>query len=501
MRIKKLNRVSTLMPLQRSVEAGRAGEEVLRTCLDNHLDGFTVLRPVLDQAGLISDFSRVYINAAACRNIGITREDALRLTFMETHPSSKEDGLFEAYHTVYITGTPAVLTNVGAANRNAAANGRIFDINVVKAGGYLTITWRDVTASVRDRVNLRQSNERFRTIFDSGWALMSIIRMTDGVILEINQHALETLGYAREEMVGRTEASLGLIKGEGYFTAERRFKILEDGRLDNFEIRLTAKSGRAIPLLLTCALVHVNGDLCRLNIGLNVSRQKEIEAELQRLDRLNLIGELAAAIGHEVRNPLTTVRGYLQMFQRRRVFADYNGQLVTMIEELDRANDIITDFLSLARQKNVVKQPGSLKTIVEALAPLIQADAILRGHDFRLDLADTPPVPIDNGELRQLILNLAKNALEAMENKGILTIRTCCDDGAAILEVRDNGPGIPDHIVTKIGKPFITTKENGTGLGLSVCCRIAERHGTRLAVATSPEGTVISVGFPLLTGG
>ena len=501
MKRKKLIRLSTGTPMQQTAEAARGEEEVLRTCLDNQLDGFTVLRPVRDLAGIIIDFSRVYINAAACRNIGITREDAMRLTFAETHPSSKEDGLFEAYHTVYITGTPAVLTNVGAANRNAAADGRIFDINVVRAGDYLTITWRDVTISVQDRVNLRQSNERFRTIFDSGWALMAIIRMRDDVILDVNQHALQTLGYAQEEMVGRTEASLGLIKGDGYFTPDRRIKLLQEGRLENFEIRLAAKSGRVIPLLLSTSLVHVNGDLCRLNIGLNVSRQKEMEAELQRLDRLNLIGELAAAIGHEVRNPLTTVRGYLQMFQRRRTFADYNGQLVTMIEELDRANDIISDFLSLARHKNVVKQPGSLKTIVEALSPLIQADAILRGHDFCLDLADTPPVPIDNGELRQLILNLAKNALEAMENKGILTIRTYCADGAAILEVRDNGPGIPDHIVAKIGKPFITTKENGTGLGLSVCCRIAERHGARLAVATSPEGTVIGIVFPLLTGG
>ena len=501
MKRKKLTRVTTVTPIRRAAEAARGGEEVLRTCLDHQLDGFTILKPVRDQAGSIIDFSRVYINAAACRNIGITRVDAMRLTFTETHPRSKEDGLFAAYRNVYETGTPAVLTNVGAAGKSGAADGRIFDINVVKAGDYLTITWRDVTASVQDRVNLRQSNERFRTVFDSGWALMAIIRMSDDVILEVNQHAIETLGYAREEMVGCTEASLGLIKGEGYVTGGRRIKLLQDGRLENCEIRLVAKSGRVIPLLLSTALVHVNGDLCRLNIGLDISRQKEMEAELQRLDRLNLVGELAAAIGHEVRNPLTTIRGYLQMFQRRRAFAEYHQQLVTMIEELDRANDIISDFLSLARHKNIVKQPGSLKTIVETLSPLIQADAMLRGHDFCLDLVDTPPVPIDNGELRQLILNLARNALEAMGNKGLLTIRTYAADGAAILEVRDNGSGIPDHIMAEIGKPFVTTKENGTGLGLSVCYRIAERHGARLAVATSPEGTVVGVVFPLLTGG
>lgn len=219
--------------------------------------------------------------------------------------------------------------------------------------------------------------------------------------------------------------------------------------------------------------------------------------EVLRLDRLNLVGEMAASIGHEVRNPLTTVRGYLQMFLRKAEVAGYREQFKTMIGELDRANAIISEFLSLAKNKAVELKPYNLNDIVSTLLPLLQAEAFHSGHDINVDMGDIPDINIDEKELRQLVLNLARNGFEAMEPIGRLTIETYAEDDNVVLAVRDTGEGMSPEVLEKIGTPFFTTKDTGTGLGLPVCYRIAERHGAKLDVITSPRGTKFMIVFKL----
>lgn len=223
--------------------------------------------------------------------------------------------------------------------------------------------------------------------------------------------------------------------------------------------------------------------------------KRHSQEELVRLDRLNLVGEMAAGIGHEVRNPMTTVRGYLQMFQKKQEFVNYNEQVSTMIEELDRANCIITEFLSLAKNKTVEMKCDNLNKVIKALFPLLQADAFRIGHEVRIELDEIPNNTFDEKEIRQLILNLTINGLEAMKHSGIVTIRTYLENNQIIVSVKDTGLGIPEELMDKLGTPFITTKEQGTGLGLAVCYRIAQRHGARIDVTTGLAGTTFTIKF------
>jgi len=220
---------------------------------------------------------------------------------------------------------------------------------------------------------------------------------------------------------------------------------------------------------------------------------EQAQAELQ----YNVIGEMAASIGHEVRNPMTTVRGYLQMFQNKREFSSYSGQLSTMIEELDRANLIITEFLSLSKRKRVEMKNGNLNNVLNSLFPLLQVDAIKRGHEINIEAGNIPDCKFDDNEIRQIIINLVRNGLEAMHSSGKLTISTQFSNNEVILSVRDTGSGIPLEIRDKLGTPFITTKDAGTGLGLSVCYRIAERHQAKIEITTGETGTTIAVIFKL----
>jgi ligand-binding sensor protein/nitrogen-specific signal transduction histidine kinase len=213
------------------------------------------------------------------------------------------------------------------------------------------------------------------------------------------------------------------------------------------------------------------------------------------MDRLNIVGEMAASIGHEIRNPMTTVRGYLQMLQLKGDFPKYYEHFSVMIGELDRANGIITEFLSLAKNKAVEMKIGNLNDVIQSLQPLLQADASCRGHQLFIDLGEIPHSNFDEKEIRQMILNLVRNGFEAMPDSGEVTIRTHAQRGRIMMSIKDMGTGIPNEVMQKLGTPFLTTKDNGTGLGLPICYRIAERHGAEIVVDSASQGTTITIIF------
>ncbi|MCE5286091.1 MAG: response regulator [Pelosinus sp.] len=342
---------------------------------------------------------------------------------------------------------------------------------------------------------LRESGERFRWIFDNSPAMISIVSMVNQQYVEVNSKFLNVLGYNHAEVVGQTPKELALL------VDFERVKHLNDELLNKREIflgeyRLKGKSGKIITVQGSASLAHFSGEKCWIIIARDITKEKELENDLLRLDRLNLVGEMAASIGHEVRNPMTTVRGYLQLFQTKQENHKYLEQIKVMIEELDRANFIITEFLSLARNKAVKLKFQNLNQIVNAILPLLQADALHTGHNLEIKLGELPDIMLDDKEIRQMLLNLAKNGFEAMEAGGTLTIESYHKNNTIVLAVRDTGKGFSSVILDKLGTPFITTKDTGTGLGIPVCYRIAERHGAKIEVNTGLDGTVISVRFP-----
>lgn len=229
----------------------------------------------------------------------------------------------------------------------------------------------------------------------------------------------------------------------------------------------------------------------------DLTERKHMEQEMLRMDRLNLIGQMAAGIAHEIRNPMTTVRGFLQTFMRRKEYANIHSHLDLMVTELDRANSIITEYLALARNKLLDLSQHSLNEIVASLLPLMEADALLQEKWIAAELsADIPALLLDVQEMRQLILNLVRNGLEAMSPGGQLTIGTIAEGDQVVLFVHDQGAGLPAEVLAKLGTPFVTTKENGTGLGLPICYSIAHRHNAQIEVKTGDSGTTFMVNFP-----
>lgn len=216
--------------------------------------------------------------------------------------------------------------------------------------------------------------------------------------------------------------------------------------------------------------------------------------EMIHLDRLNIISEMAAGIAHEIRNPMTTVRDLLNFMNNKEEFTMQKKNLTLMIKELDRANSIITEFLLLAKNTAMFFREHNLNTVIQEISPLLQADALSNNCQIELALSNIPNVYIDPRSIRQLLLNMVTNALDAMPKGGIVTISTKNTASKILLSITDSGVGIPAKIKEKIGTPFFTTKEYGTGLSLAICYSIIQRHSGRITVESEPgNGTTFTI--------
>lgn len=227
----------------------------------------------------------------------------------------------------------------------------------------------------------------------------------------------------------------------------------------------------------------------------DITEKKKYEYEMKRLSGLDLIGQMAAGISHEIRNPMTTVRGFLQLLSSNEECKTFHHYFRLMIDELDRANLIITEFLSMGNTRSTGLQQWDLNSIIQDMAPLLQADASNQDKQVKLELSDIPSLMVNRNEIRQLILNFYRNGLEAMSPGKVITITTFKEDDYVVLSVRDQGEGIKPEVLKKIGTPFFSTKDNGTGLGLGICYGIAARHKAKIEIHTGPEGTTFLVKF------
>ncbi|OPX83519.1 MAG: Sporulation kinase A [Pelotomaculum sp. PtaB.Bin104] len=344
---------------------------------------------------------------------------------------------------------------------------------------------------------LQESEERLKTIINNTPNVAIQSFNENGNILFSNKASEIIFGWPCNKILGKT-------LDQSIFNSEITNNILKllkaadkAGRpIEGVEWTFKNKDGIDKTVYSTVFPIHLTeGKRELICIDIDITEKKRYEKEMYRLEQFNLIGKMAAGIGHEIRNPMTTVRGFLQLLKGKERYTQDQGYINLMIEELDRANTIITEYLSLARNKSVEKKLLSLNEIIESLYPLLSANVTKNNIYIDLELGKTLDLPLDKNEIHQLILNLVRNGIEAMEEGGVLTIRTFQEDGDVVLAVQDRGQGIDAEVLEKLGLPFLTTKDTGTGLGLAICYSIAQRHNAKIDVETGSTGTTFSIRF------
>jgi len=370
-------------------------------------------------------------------------------------------------------------------------------------GGFLRLVIAIGTLMVyfeKSRTDLLNQEAHYRLLAENAIdVIFSYQLLPEGKIDYISPSVLAVTGYSPQEYYANKYVLLNLIHHEDRYLLDDFINNLPH----SIEIPLTLRIIRKDKTILwveqkSVPILNEKGDFIGLQGTIrDITVRKKLEQMTIMFDRMNMVGSMAATVAHEIRNPMTTVRGYLQVLGRKEKYQADKDKFSLMIEEIDRANAIIREYLSLSREKLVNLKKCSLNHIVRALFPLIQADATASKMYISLDLTPIPELLLDENEIRQVLLNLVRNGIEAMPSGGTLTIRTFLEDNKAVLSISDQGSGILPHILDDIGTPFISTKDTGTGLGLPICYQIAHRHHAKIKINTSHEGTTFFIHFNL----
>ncbi len=215
---------------------------------------------------------------------------------------------------------------------------------------------------------------------------------------------------------------------------------------------------------------------------------------MKQKEKWATIGELSAWIAHELRNPIASLRGSIEMLREGRIDNEHNRRLMDIaLREMDRLNNIITDFLIYARPRPLNSREVDVHSILKETLTLLRnsaGESVKITHDFNGDLR----IKGDEEQLRQVFWNLGINAIDAMTDGDELMVSTRSDGSETEVIFKDSGIGIPKGDIGKIFLPFFTTKEKGTGLGLAIAYRIVEEHGGRISVKSMPgAGTTFKV--------
>ena len=311
---------------------------------------------------------------------------------------------------------------------------------------------------------------------------------TRGRIVSYNRLSLELLGLQESDIRALNLKTIIDFQASGIDqTLANCRPILER------EIQHKSKIGEMIPLSMSATPILEEDDQCRgaVIVLRDLREIKQLEEKVRRSEKLAAIGKLAAGVAHEIRNPLSSIRGFAQFLsQGLKDSPKEQAYAQTMVSEVDRINRVVTDLLTFARPTTAEAVPADVTELVEHCVRLVQADADSRNITLRRNITDLSKVRLDTNQLTQALLNLLLNAMQAVESGGTIEIGAALkpSDDRLLLWVEDNGAGIQPDKFEKIFDPFYTTRAKGTGLGLAIVHKIVENHQGEIGVESPPAG-------------
>lgn len=329
----------------------------------------------------------------------------------------------------------------------------------------------------------------------------SIVAITNekGLITTVNDKFCEISKYSREEIIGQDHRLLN----SGFHSKEffkDLWRTIGTGKVWKGEIRNRAKDGSYywVDTTIVPFLNEKGKPYQYLAIRNDITERKRQEEVLHRQDKLAAVGQLAAGVAHEIRNPLTSMKGYAEFLQLDEKDPERLEFLNIILDEIDRVNSIVEDFMVLAKPKAVELEEKNVVPVIKDVVSLLEFEARKKNVRLYFDCnQEIIQIECDENRLKQVFLNFIKNGIEAMPNGGDLYVKTIIQDGNVQISIQDSGVGIPKEKLSKLGEPFFTTKKNGNGLGLMVSFKIIESHNGKVFVESEPnKGTTFNILLP-----
>ena len=329
----------------------------------------------------------------------------------------------------------------------------------------------------------------------------SIVAFTDakGKITSVNDKFCEISKYNRDEILGQDHR----ILNSGYHSKEffkNLWKTIGSGQVWKGELRNKAKDGTYywVDTTIVPFLNEQGKPYQYLAIRNDITERKKTEEVLHRQDKLAAVGQLAAGVAHEIRNPLTSMKGYAEFLQLDEKDPERMEFLNIILDEIERVNTIVEDFMVLAKPKAVELEEKNVVPLIRNVVSLLEFEARKKNVRLSFDCnQEIIQIECDENRLKQVFLNFIKNGIEAMPNGGELHVKTVIHDNNVQISIQDSGIGIPKEKLKKLGEPFFTTKKNGNGLGLMVSFKIIESHNGKVFVESEPnKGTTFNILLP-----
>jgi PAS domain S-box-containing protein len=360
---------------------------------------------------------------------------------------------------------------------------------------------RDITTKNAQLQQLKDSEERLRSVVEAAVDGIIVIDAR-GTIEAFNPGAERLFGYSAVEVFGK---NVNILMPEPYHSEHDRYmrhyletgeqKIIGIGR----EVNARTKDGTVFPVHLSVGEMMLNGDRKFTGIVHDLTSRVAMEERLREQAALVRLGEMAAVIAHEVKNPLAAVRGAIQVIGKRLAPASREAAVVAdIIARIDTLNQLVHDLLLFARPPQPHPIPIDVLGVLGITVDLLRADDSYKSVVVSID-GSAPHVMADAELLKIVFLNLLINSAQAMKGQGEIEIAVSADGGECVVVVTDTGPGIPPEVRGRLFTPFVTTKSRGTGLGLSTVKRLIEaHHGSIRVQSPSNGGAKVTVTLPLV---
>ena len=470
-------------------------EPILQSIFESAVDGIIVI----DGKGLIKAF-----NPGAERLFGYTAGEVLGQNVKVLMPGPDRDQ-HDRYLANYLeTGIPRII-GTGREVQGRRKDGSTFPLHLsvgrmdIDGEPAFTGILHDLSRRVEIEEALRKSEERVRSIVES--AVDGIIVIDErGLIQAFNPSAERLFGYSLNEVLGRNVNMLmpspDRERHDGYIhhyltTSEQ--KIIGIGR----EVTGRRKDGTTFPVHLSVGEMVNEGRRSFTGILHDLSDRVALENRLAEQKSLAKLGEMAAVVAHEVKNPIAGIRGALQVITSRMPAEQRDrGVLIDIIARLDALNRIVQDMLMFARPRALRREPVSLAALLGDTVALIERDPTM--SHVQIALSGAADISGDREMLQVVFQNILMNAAQAMENKGRIEVSIGTVNGRCSVAIADQGPGMPEDVRAKAFDAFFTTKHRGTGLGLPIARRVIEAHGGTIQIDAPPSGgTMVTIVLPL----
>ncbi|QWU16377.1 PAS domain S-box-containing protein [Paenibacillus sophorae] len=369
--------------------------------------------------------------------------------------------------------------------------------------GQLTLRINAMTRNLALHTSrLRQTVEENRKVKEH---LESVINGTSdaihtadmsGTVISVNRAFEELYGWKEREVVGST---IRLVPDSVLKEEETRLQwLIKGAQLAPTETLRLKRDGTVVEVSVSTSVIRdeEGKPVSFVHVSRDMTERNRMEELLRQSEKLTTVGQLAAGVAHEIRNPLTTLRGFLQLQREKNMLVPLHVDL--MLSELERINLIVSEFLILAKPQAVRFQQKDVRHVLHDVISLLDSQAHLHNIEVK-DRFEVSPAMVhcEENQLKQVFINIIKNGIESMSSGGTITLEQKRIGDSIVIVISDEGEGIPENILPKLGQPFFSNKETGTGLGLMISQRIIQAHKGMMEIESQVgRGTSVTIVLP-----